>query len=62
MCRLNKMFMDLNLTHRLPSYILTLVTNKLARLKAAQEVLANVPKITSTQMFTVVLTVNSIKV
>lgn len=56
------MFMDLNLTHRLPSYILTLVTNKLARLKAAQEVLANVPKITSTQMFTVVSTVNSIRV
>ena len=58
MCRPNKMFMDLNLTHRLPSYLYP--SHKLARPKAAQEILSIVPKTTGTQMFTAVLIVKSL--
>ena len=42
--------MDLDITHRSPSYIFTLVINKLAGMKAAQELLANAPKTTGIQI------------
>lgn len=42
--------MDLDITHRSPSYIFTLVINKLAGMKATQELLANAPKTTGIQI------------